>query len=330
MKTEAKDSIIVQNMGLIPKSDLRLRHDMHIKRGYLSIRHHSIGNAGDDLIGLLCLIIPFVLCIKGKQLMLSLQKSKSKAKLPFFWATASIVHIFNIYMSVKMLTVGCDYNGHSTTFKVNCTAASIGILYIIITSGCIAYAHSKLLSFAIPRMWGMFTKCCGRKQHKIITTVSLWGIYCSIFILLMCVPCQILLVSSNPHLYGFGILTVWCAMFVCIIITFIPFTIDQIFIKEEEYRITPKQALRQILLLMFIAVLVFGFGSLTFNITLVLHLSKYGEKTQSVSKTINFILRHAVLPIVLWMVQKLRKKILLQRNALVQRLQSVNSNSPEH
>ena len=315
-------------MGLRPKSDLRLGHDMHIKRGYLSIWHHSIGNAGNDLIGLLWLITPFLLCIKGKQMILSLQESKSKAKLPFFWATSSIVHIFNIYMSVKALTLMCHYDRYIylTTFKVNCTAASIGILYITIASGCIAYAHSKLLSIAIPRMWGMFTKCCGSKQHTIVTTLSLWGMYYSIFMLLMCVPCQIVLVGANPHLYGFGILTVWCAMFVCIIITSIPFTIDQIFIKEEEYRITPKQGFRQILLLMFIAVLVFGFGSLTFSITLVLHLSKYGEKTQSVSKTINFILRHAVLPIVLWMFQKLRKKILVQRDALVRRLQSVNTN----
>ena len=288
--------------------------------------HHNIWNAGANLIGFLGLITPFLLSIKGKQMIKTLQESKSKAKLPFFWATSSIVHIFNIYMSVKLLTVVCHYNGYNKNFKLNCTAASIGILYIIIVSGCIAYTHSKLLSFAIPRMWGMFTKCCGSKQHKIVKTISLWGIYYSIFILILCVPYQLLLVSANPYLYGFAILTVWCAMFVCIIITSILFTIDQIFIKEVEYRITPKQALRQILLLMFIAVLVFGFGSLTFSITLVLHLSKYGEKTQNVSITINFILRHAVLPIVLWMVQKLRKKILAQRKALVQRLQPVNSN----
>ena len=170
-----------------------------------------------------------------------LQESKSKAKLSFFWATSSIVHIFNIYMSVKLLTVVCHYKG-PPSFKENCAISSIYLLYIIITSGCIAYAHSKLLSFAIPRMWGMFTKCCGSKQHKIVKTISLWGIYYGIFILLLCVPYQLLLVSANPHLYGFGILTVWCALFVCIIITSIPFTIDQIFIKEEEYRITPKQA----------------------------------------------------------------------------------------
>ena len=227
-------------------------------------------------------------------------------------------------MSVKLLTVVCHYKG-PLSFKENCAISSIYLIYIIIASGCIAYTHSKLLSFAIPRMWGMFTKCCGSKQHKIVKTISLWGIYYSIFILLLCVPYQLLLVSANPHLSGFGILTVWCALFVCIIITSIPFTIDQIFIKEEEYRITPKQAFQEIMLLMFIAVIVFGFGSLTFSITLVLHLSKYGEKTQSISITINFILRHAVLPIVLWMVQKLRAKVLVQRDALVQRLKSVNS-----
>ena len=330
MKTEAEDRTTVLYMALKSSiTDLRLWNDMYRKKGNVTILYHSIANACGGLIALLGLLTPFLLCIKGKQFIKSLQESKSKAKLPFFWATSSIVHIFNIYMSVKLLITECHYyRGHPKGFKVTCTTVNIGILYIIIASGCIAYAHSKLLTFAIPRMWWMFTKCCGSKQHKIVTTISLWGIYYSIFILVMCVPFQILLVSSNPHLYGFGILTAWCAMFVCIIVTSIPFTIDQIFMKEEEYRITPKQAFQQILLLMFIAVFVFGFGSLTFSITLVLHLSKYGEKTQSVSKTINFILRHAVLPIALWMVQKLRKKIMVQRDALVQRLQSVNS--PEH
>ena len=153
-----------------------------------------------------------------------------------------------------------------------------------------AYIHSKYITFPIPKTWRTLTKCCGRKQHRIITTMSLWGIYMSAIWLLAFLPFQLLLVSINPHLYGIAILTVWYAMFVCIIVTSIPFTIDQVFIKGEEYRITPKQACRQILLLMFIAVLVFGFGSLTFSIALVLHLSKYGEKTQSVSTSVYFVL----------------------------------------
>ena len=53
--------------------------------------------------------------------------------------------------------------------------------------------------------------CCGI-IHRIITTISLWGIYMSVVGLLGCLPFQLLLVSVNPHLYGFGILTVWCAI----------------------------------------------------------------------------------------------------------------------
>ena len=140
--------------------------------------------------------------------------------------------------------------------------------------------------------------------------------------LILGIPFQVLLVSANPHLYGFGIITVWCVMFLCIIITDIFYTIDQIFMKEEEYRITPKQAFRQILLLMYIAVIVFGFGSLTFSITLLLHLDKYGEKTQSVSSSVYFILKHAVFPIVVWMVKRMVQKLRARRDEMLRRIQS--------
>ena len=99
-----------------------------------------------------------------------------------------------------------------------------------------------------------------------------------------------------------------CGVQCCIIVTSIPFTIDQIFIKDEEYRITPKQALRQILLLMFIAVLVFGFGSLAFSITLVLHLSKYGEETRTFSSSLIFVLHHTLPPIVAWIIRRVGVK----------------------
>ena len=191
----------------------------------------------------------------------------------------------------------------------DCTAANFILGFTLISSLMIAYIHSKYITLPIPITWSLLTKCCGRNQYRIITTISLWGIYISLMGLLGCLPFQLLLLSANPHLYGLSILTVWCAMFVCIIVTSIPFTIDQIFIKEEEYRITPKQALRQILLLMFIAILVFGLGSLTFSITLVLHLSKYGKETHSFTKSVYFVLRYTALPMASWMIQVLYHKV---------------------
>ena len=259
------------------------------------------------------LLVPFLLYTKGGQLIKRLQQSRSKAKVPFFWAVASLAHVFNVYMILKLLITTCHPYGQIPIDLIrNCGASAFVLGFMLISSLMIAYIHSKYITFPIPITWSLLTSCCGRNQHRIITTISLWGIYMSVMGLLGCLPFQLLLVSANPHLYGFAILTVWCVMFVCIIITFIPFTIDQIFIKEEEYRITPEQAFRQILLLMFIAVLIFGFGSLTFSITLVIHLSKYGEETQSFTKSVYFILRYTALPITSWMIQVLYHKVKLE------------------
>ena len=261
--------------------------------------------AGSVTLVLVAIGAPYILYIIGRKELKRLQQSGSKTKVPFFWAVSSLAHIFNIYMVTKLLDVSCYGNN---TFE-GCSWTIATFILLLIETGIIAYIHSKYVTFSIPKTLSIFTKFCGRKQHRIITTISLWGIYMSVVGLLLCIPFQLLLVSVNPHLYGFGILTVWCAMFVCIIVASFPFTIDQIFIKEEEYRITPKQALQQILLLMFIAVLVFGFGSLTFSITLVLHLSKYGEETRTISSSLMFVLHHTLPPIVAWIIRRVGVKV---------------------
>ena len=301
-------------------SGVELGYDVRINHYMPQGTHFRIPNQGFYvLIMTIPLLVPFLLYTKGGQLIKSLQQSRSKAKVPFFWAVASLAHVFNVYMILKLLTATC-YPYTNTDVISNCTTSNFLLGFMLISSLILAYIHTKYITFPIPRTWSMFTKCCGSNQHRVIATISLWGIYImSVMGLLLHLPFQLLLVSANPHLYGFGILTVWCAMFVCIIVTSAPFTIDQIFIKEEEYRITPKQALRQILLLMFIAVLVFGFGSLTFSITLVLHLSKYGEETQSFTKSLYFVLRYTALPIASWMIQVLYHKVKLEMRQIFQR-----------
>ena len=298
----------------VPSEDVRTR-DQLLSINDFCYSHHrpTIGNAGAIFVTLLAIATPYILHFTGKKQLESLQQSRSKAKVPFFWAVASLAHVFNAYFLGKFLTVTCNNNHEKMLTPKHrekvCFQSITLTVFILIASGIIAYIHSKYITIPIPKSWSIFTKYCGRKQHRIITTLSLWGIYMSVVCLLGCLPFQFLLVSVNPHLYGFAILTVWCAMFVCIIITSIPFTIDQIFIKEEEYRITPKQALRQILLLMFIAVLVFGFGSLTFSITLVLHLSKYGEETRTFSSSLMFVLHHTLPPIGAWIIRRVVVKV---------------------
>ena len=297
-----------------PSIDIRTRDQLLPMNDYCHSYHtQTIGNAGAMFVALLAIATPYILHFTGKKQLESLQQSRSKAKVPFFWTVASLAHVFNAYLLGKVLVVTCNNNHVKMMTPKNreesCFWTFTLAVFILIASGIIAYIHSKYITIPIPKSWSIFTKFCGRKQHRIITTISLWGIYLSVVFLLGSLPIQFLLISVNPHLYGFGILTVWCAMFVCIIITSIPFTIDQIFIKEEEYRITPKQALGQILLLMFIAVLVFGFGSLTFSITLILHLSKYGEETRTFSSSLMFVLHHTLPPIGAWIIRRVVVKV---------------------
>ena len=290
----------------VKQNDVRFNH--HMGQGHL---HDGFGaeQAFNIFLVFFCLLTPFILYYKGGHYVKRLQQSENKYQVPFFWAVASLAHVFNVYFAARLLVVTCIPDRNTAYRVIDCEGAAVGMGYIPITTGIVACIHSKYINtLPLPRTLSIFTKCCGRILYKIIATISLWGIYMSVVFSLLCLPLQILVVSSNPHLYGFGIFTVWCAMFVCIIVTSIPFTIDQIFIKEEEYRITPKQAFRQILLLLFIAVLVFGFGSLTFSITLVLHLSKDGEKTQSISKSVYFVLRYTALPIASWIVQVILSK----------------------
>ena len=290
----------------VKENDVRFNH--HMGQGYL---HDGYGAelGFNGLLVSICLLAPFILYLKGEHSVKRLQQSENKYQLPFFWAVASLAHVFNVYFYGRLFLVTCVPYRNSAYRVEICEEAGEGLGITLITTGIVACIHSKYIkTLPVPKTFSIFTKCCGRRVYKIITTISLWGIYISVVCLILCAPLQVLFVSVNPHLHGLSILTVWCAMFVCIIITSIPFTIDQIFIKEEEYRITPKQALRQILLLMFIAVLVFGFGSLTFSITLVLHLSKYGERTLSVSKSVYFILRYTALPIASWIVQVILSK----------------------
>ena len=201
-------------------ADVRnVNHRLQIDAYLLAHHEHSHLNGAGNFLLFLVIAAPYILHGIGKKQLASLQQSRSKAKLPFFWTVASLAHVFNIYMTVEVLTFGCNPNNTVRTTEckvVNCFLAIIALIFILIASGISAYIHSKYITFPIPKTWSIITKCWGRKQHvhRIITTTSLWGIYMSVVGLLLHLPFQLLLVSVNPHLYGFGILTVWCAMFV--------------------------------------------------------------------------------------------------------------------
>ena len=78
---------------------------------YLQTHHkQSHGSGSATFLSLLIMAAPYVLHGIGKKQLESLQQSRSKAKVPFFWAVASLSHVFNIYMTAKLLTLTCNQN----------------------------------------------------------------------------------------------------------------------------------------------------------------------------------------------------------------------------
>ena len=69
---------------------------------YLRIHHKPPNENAAGIAGELLLIgAPFILYFIGKNQLRNFEKSRSKAKVPFIWAVASLAHVFNIYMVLK-------------------------------------------------------------------------------------------------------------------------------------------------------------------------------------------------------------------------------------
>ena len=178
------------------------------------------------LLPTLYLLMPFLQYTNGRQMINILQESRNKHVVAHYWAVSCLSHIFNMYTTIKILVVTCyPYRTAYYTTPV-CETAGIGVGYVLLTSGMVSIMYSK--HFTLPISTPM--KCaiiCGHNNtlKRFIRVVSLWDIHYSIILLSLCLPFQVLLVGTNPLLYGFTILTVWCVMFTCITITSIPFTI---------------------------------------------------------------------------------------------------------
>ena len=282
------------------------------------------GTAAMWFVALLVFLWPFLVHIKGKQVVRALHQSKNKCKVPFFWAVAVLSPVFNTYMTGKLVIIGCHPNRDYDVVVKNAEAITVSLSYMNVSLVITAVQHSKFVLIPIPRVFNMFHVCLGRRMDRILMTVSLYSVYYSVGCLYLCIPFQVLLLCANPHLHAFTILTVWCVMAGCVVLASIPFNIDQVFITNVDFRIKPKRAIHQILLLFLTVLVLLGFGSLTFSIRLVLHLTKYGEENQSLSKSWNFLLKHVVLPLALWMAKAMLERMKSSRSTIF-----VDSNSQE-
>ena len=303
------------------RNDVRLNHHM-----VQWDQHDGMKSEGGFNVLLCCLVLasPFLLHFIGRNTLKALEGSRRKTNASFFWALSSLSHIFNIYLMVKLFLATCyPYRDPNITIPA-CETAGVAAGVLFISSLILAILHRKHITLPLPKSVTICIECFTNREglllkiELLIKTLSLWGIYQCVTIHSLCAPFQVLMVMTNPHYYGFIILTVWCMMCECVVLTSIPFTLDQIYCTEKKYKLTRKHAFYQIMFTSYIAVLLFGLGSLTFSVVLLLHLSKHGQKTHSFTGSVYFILRYTLLPFFLAFMKAYLKKFKIALSSLKQ------------
>ena len=81
-----------------------------VYEGAMVMSGYDTQNTFRSLIVTLVLFAPFLLYTKGGKLVKSLQQSRSRAKVPFFSAVASLAHVFNVYVMAKVSLI--EYYGY--------------------------------------------------------------------------------------------------------------------------------------------------------------------------------------------------------------------------
>jgi hypothetical protein len=186
------------------KFDERLYHSM-------TQRERSTGYSSFAFYAFICtiaLFAPFLLYTSGGTVLKKLHLSKSKAKFSLFWSLASLSHIFHVYMILKILISTCYKFETTSVHGANCRGGGLVVAYVIIMSATVTLLHYQHIKWPVPKAFSIITRCCGKKQDQFIAIIFLWSIYGSTVSLMVCAPYQVLLLSANPHLHGFTMLTI--------------------------------------------------------------------------------------------------------------------------
>jgi len=108
-------------------------------------------------------------------------------------------------------------------------------------------------------------------------------------------PFAVLLVGTNPFLYGSALLAIVLAASLLVLLTATLFTFGQVFLGDPDFRLSRREAVRQAGRLLLAATGSAGVAFFLGCICFLLLLSKGGNKVQSVSGVASFFMSHVVL-----------------------------------
>ena len=234
---------------------------------------------------------PILLYITWRKQLAVLQKVKvTKGGPAVMWACISWMPLANLYFIVKFILSTSHFSVTTAVQRSNDVYLGIVVAYLIVVSSIAAVIQSGRALFGLPNS-GLLRSAFWKRMVNFI----IWSHF-NVFV--SCIfgkaPFVVLIVGTNPFLYGSALLAIFFAISFLILTTAALFTFGQVFLGDPDFRLSWREAVWQAGTLLLLATSFAGMALFLGCISFLLLLSKGGNKVQSVSGVASFFMSHVV------------------------------------
>ena len=244
------------------------------------------------LITLGILFPPVLLRITWRKQLAVLEHVKvTKGGPAVMWACIAWMPIANLYFTAKAITTISHFAIDYMYQRENDIYMGLGVAVVLccVTIAAVIQSGKPLPGLPNTRV---FKSAAVRRVVKFYVWSQFNAFLAAV---LTKTPFAVLLVGTNPFLYGSALLAIVFAASLLILLTATLFTFGQVFLGDSDFRLSRREAVRQVGRLLLAATGCAGVALFLGCICFLLLLSKGGNKVQSVSGVASFFMSHVVL-----------------------------------
>ena len=244
------------------------------------------------LITLVILFPPVLLRITWKRQLAVLEQVKvTKGGPAVMWACIAWMLIANLYFTVRLIAVSSHFAIKIRYQQENNTYLGLGLAIVLCCATIAAVIQSGKPLPGLPD-----TRVLKSAVVRRVVKFHIWSQFNAFLATVLAIfPIAVLLVGTNPFLYGSALLAIVLAASLFILPTATLFTFGQVFLGDSDFRLSRREAVRQVGRLLLAAIGCTGMALFLGCICFLLLLSKGGNKVQSVSGVASFFMSHVVL-----------------------------------
>ena len=226
-----------------------------------------------------------------KQLAVLEQVKVTKGGPAVMWACIAWMSIANLYIVVKVISETSYFARKNVYQHQSIIHTGLGLAIALCCATIAAVIQSGKPLPGLPN-----TRVLKSAVVRRVVKFHIWSQF-NVFLaaVLAKSPFAVLLVGTNPFLYGSALLAIVLAVSLLILMTATLFTFGQLFLGDPDFRLSRREAVRQVGRLLLAATGCAGVALFLGCICFLLLLSKGGNKVQSVSGVASFFMSHVVL-----------------------------------